>query len=214
MKYLTTKLAALGLFSIPILFSNCKSDDGAPHFDPKDQRFELLAPDKTGIEFTNIIEENAQFNYLTFNHLYLGGAVGAGDFDKDGRPDLFFVSTMGQPKLYLNRGDFRFEDITEKCGIGNQLAGLKTGIAIADVDGNGWPDIYLCRVGQTPETRGNLLFLNKGNAVFEESAAKVGLDTRCASTHAAFLDFDRDGDLDCYIINRPSSFADVNKASR
>ncbi len=212
MEFIINKTFAAAAVGFGLLLFSCgKTGPGGSGGSAKDPHFQLLSPAQTGVEFKNIIDENPSVNYLTLNHLYLGGAVGCHDFDKDGRPDLFFVSTMGQPKLYLNRGDFKFEDATEKSGIGHQIPGLKTGIAIADVDGNGWPDIYLCRVGQRPEERGNLLFLNTGNALFEESASKVGLDTRCASTHASFLDFDLDGDLDCYIINRPANFSTVTK---
>jgi hypothetical protein len=117
---------------------------------------------------------------------------------------------MGPNKLYLNKGNFQFEDISVKAGI-TAPDGIKTGVTIIDVNGDGLLDIYQCRTGPTPESRGNLLFINNGDLTFTDRADEYGLNPRCASTHASFLDYDLDGDLDMYLINHPVDFANVSR---
>jgi hypothetical protein len=167
--------------------------------------FEKIDSQKSGITFANTVTETKEMNYMNFNYLYMSGGGGVGDFNNDGLPDVYFGATMGANKLYLNKGGFQFDDISEKAGI-TAPSGIKTGIAVVDINGDGWLDIYQCRTGPKPEDRGNLLFVNNKDLTFTEKAAEYGLDIHCASTHANFFDYDLDGDLDMYLLNHPTDF--------
>jgi hypothetical protein len=163
--------------------------------------FTPLLPSQTGISFQNTLPETPELNIITYEYYYNGGGVGVGDFNNDGLPDLYFTANVGPNKLYLNKGGFQFEDISKKSGTeGNK--GWKTGVSIADVNGDGRLDIYVCYSGNlAPEKRKNQLFINNGNLTFTDKAAEMGLDDPGHSTMAAFFDMDRDGDLDAYILN-------------
>ncbi|MCB0518318.1 MAG: VCBS repeat-containing protein [Lewinellaceae bacterium] len=186
------------------------TDDGQGTGAPEQRHFDLLPPAHTGIVFTNTIQEQRQANYFTANYLYIGGGVGAGDFNKDGLMDLYFVAVTGENKLYFNRGDLKFEDVTARAGVGLD-EGAKTGVSIVDINADGWPDIYQCRTGETPENRSNRLFINQMDGTFTEQAKQYGLDLDAPSTEANFFDYDLDGDLDVYIINRPVDFSTNSK---
>jgi hypothetical protein len=170
------------------------------------QRFEKMDPAQTGVTFTNLVKESKNANYFTANYLYIGGGVGAADFNKDGLTDLYFVSVTGENKLYFNKGNFRFEDVTAKAGVG-LAEGVKTGVSVVDINADGLPDIFQCRTGQVAEERGNKLFVNKGDGTFAELSAQYGLNTTYPSTQSCFFDYDLDGDLDMYLINRPIDFS-------
>lgn len=172
--------------------------------------FEKIDPSKSGISFTNSINNTRELNYMNFIYLYISGGVGVADFNKDGLPDLYFGATMGPNKLYLNKGNFQFEDISEKAGI-TAPDGIKTGVTIVDINADGWPDIYQCRTGPTPEKRGNLLFINNQDNTFTEKAAEYGIDAHCPSTQATFFDYDKDGDLDMYLLNHRTDFGNVTQ---
>jgi len=163
--------------------------------------FTLLPADSTGISFANNLHYSESFNMYTFRNFYNGGGVGIGDINNDGLPDIFFCSNQGSNKLYLNKGNFHFEDITETAGVASQGV-WSTGVVFADVNGDGKPDIYVCKSGDmTGAHRANQLFINNGNNTFTDKAAQYGLANTGLSTHAVFFDFDRDGDLDCYLLN-------------
>lgn len=171
--------------------------------------FEEIAPAHSGILFENNIVSEEDFNILNYRNFYNGGGVGIGDINNDSLPDVFLVSNMGDNKLYLNRGDLVFEDITAKAGIKNKHS-WSTGVTMADVNGDGFLDIYVCNSGNRPkDNRANELYINNGNATFREVAREYGLDDTSLSTHAAFFDYDRDGDLDVYIVN--NSFYPIGK---
>ena len=173
--------------------------------------FELLPGEKTGIMFSNDLTDTPDFNILEYLYYYNGGGVAAGDFNNDGLPDLYFVANQKANKLYLNKDDFQFEDITESAGVAG-TGTWSTGVTVADVNGDGLLDIYLCQVGNYKEAKGaNQLFINNGDLTFTESAKAYGLDFVGFSTQAAFFDYDRDGDLDMYLLNHsikdPSTFS-------
>jgi enediyne biosynthesis protein E4 len=171
--------------------------------------FKLLSAAETGIHFKNQVSDEENFNILTYRNYYNGGGVAIGDINNDSLPDLFFTANKAQNKLYLNKGNFVFEDITARAGVGGTKA-WSTGVTMADVNGDGLLDIYVCNSGDVDGLlRENELFINNGDMTFAEKAASFNLDNQGYSTHAAFFDYDIDGDLDCYILN--NSFKDPAK---
>lgn len=163
--------------------------------------FSLLPADSTGINFANNLKFSEELNMYTFRNFYNGGGVGIGDINNDGLPDIFFCSNQGSNKLYLNKGNFHFEDITTKAGVGSDGV-WSTGVVFADINGDGLTDIYVCKSGDLKgQHRSNQLFINNGDLTFTDRAAAYGLANTGLSTHAVFFDFDRDGDLDCYLLN-------------
>ncbi|MDQ6844998.1 MAG: VCBS repeat-containing protein [Bacteroidota bacterium] len=164
--------------------------------------------ENTGIDFSNNITDTKDFNVLVYRNFYNGAGVAIGDINNDGLADIFFTSNQGANKLYLNKGGFKFEDITEKAGFINK-GKWATGVIMADVNGDGFLDIYVCYAGyQKGISQENELYINNRNLTFTESAKQYGLNDSGYTTHAAFFDYDMDGDLDCFIIN--NSFIPVN----
>ena len=183
--------------------------------------FSLLSPAQTGIEFENKISDTDTLNILDYLYYYNGGGVAIGDINNDGLADIYFSSNMGSNKLYLNKGDFKFEDITAAAGV--QGAGnWKTGVTIADVNGDSLLDIYVSEVGKYKSFHGrNELFINstaKGSKqiTFAEKAHDYGLDIEGFNTQSVFFDYDRDGDLDMFLVNHSvhSTATYVNAAAR
>lgn len=168
--------------------------------------FEQIPASSSGLEFVNRIEEGPSINYFNYGYIYNGGGVAVIDYDKDGLADLYFSGTMVPNKLYRNLGDFRFEDVTDQAGVAADK-GFKTGVVAADVNGDGWPDLYACRTGNGPVSeRSNLLFINNQDGTFSEQSVQYGLGSPANTNHAVFFDFDQDGDLDCYELNHPIRF--------
>ncbi|CAA9271355.1 MAG: FIG01019539: hypothetical protein [uncultured Cytophagales bacterium] len=173
-------------------------------------RFRSVPAAETGIAFANKLRESWFHNYYNYAYFYNGGGVAAGDLDNDGLPELFFVSNQGPDKLYRNKGGLAFEDITARAGVGGDDR-WDTGVTLADVNGDGWLDLYVCASGkERPNRRRNRLYVNNRNLTFTERAAELGLDDPGYSTQAAFFDYDRDGDLDCYLLNHPIAFNTSN----
>jgi enediyne biosynthesis protein E4 len=168
--------------------------------------FTLLTADETGIAFENKVTDQDSFNVLTYRNYYNGGGVAIGDINNDGLNDIFFTANMGDNKLYLNKGKHNgkplsFEDITEKAGVKGKNS-WATGVTFADVNADGFLDIYVCYSGDADkENKENELFINNKNATFTEKAKEYGLNDAGLSTHASFFDYDLDGDLDCYVLN-------------
>ncbi|MDE3124133.1 MAG: VCBS repeat-containing protein, partial [Bacteroidota bacterium] len=168
--------------------------------------FQKIAANQSGIDFTNTIIENDSINSVDIENVYNGGGVGVGDFNNDGLPDLYFTGNLVSNKLYLNAGNFKFKDITKEAGVSGN-GRWSRGVAVIDINNDGWLDIYVCAtLLKDPEKRRNLLYINQGldkNGIpyFKEMAKEYGLDDTAHSTQAAFFDYDNDGDLDVYIVN-------------
>ncbi len=166
----------------------------------KPKRFKLLSSEQTGITFTNALKPSKEFNILEYLYYYNGGGVSAGDINNDGLVDLYFTANQAPNKLYLNKGNLQFEDITEQAGISGKGT-WSAGTTMADVNGDGWLDIYVSNVGNYKTAQGkNELFINNQNGTFTESADEYGLAFEGFSTQAAFFDYDQDGDLDMYLL--------------
>src|SRR2546429_7369253 len=171
--------------------------------------FRLLSPAQTGVTFANTIATTDSVNVQTDVYLYNGGGVAVGDIDNDGLPDIFFAGNMVSSRLYLNKGDMRFDDITESAGLKtNRWA---TGATMVDLNNDGYLDIYVSVSGSERSKgndRANLLFINNGDHTFTEAAARYGIADTGFTTHAAFLDYNRDGCLDLFLLNNsPKDFA-------
>src|SRR2546425_590716 len=161
--------------------------------------FEMLPPERTGVTFTNRLPDDTAFNILTYMYFYDGGGVAVGDVNNDGLPDLYFTSNVGPNRLYLNKGDYRFEDVTERAGVADP-DGWKTGVTMADVNGDGYVDIYVSAVDFLTMHGHNVLYINNGNGTFTDRTKEYGLDFAGFSTQALFFDYDGDGDLDMYLL--------------
>ncbi len=176
-----------------------------------DTVFTEISPSYSNVDFRNDIEETKDQNILTYEYLYNGGGVAVGDLNNDGLPDIFFTGNMSPNKLYLNKGNFKFDDITEQAGVKGRNK-WKTGVVMADVNGDGLLDIYVCYSGVgTDAERSNELYINNGikNGVpsFTESAKAYGLDAPGTfTTSVVFFDMDNDGDLDMFMINHANQF--------
>ena len=179
-----------------VVLYSCQSGEGS-----SPSLFTLIPRSDSQVDFVNRLTEDEQFNMIEYLYFNNGGGVAAGDINKDGLVDLYFTSSQEENKLYLNKGGFRFEDITRTSGTGG-TGDWTTGVSMADVNGDGWPDIYVCQVGDYKGMQGkNQLFINRGDLTFLEEAARYGLDFKGYSTQAAFFDYDLDGDLDMYLLN-------------
>jgi enediyne biosynthesis protein E4 len=205
MKKYLTHFAVLLLL---ILFVACKNQTGK-----SEKLFELL--NNTGIDFNNKVVDDSLENGFLFRNFYNGNGVALGDINNDGLADVFMTSNAGANKLYLNKGNFQFEDISDKAGIIKDDK-WNTGVVFADIDADGWLDIYVCSSGHMGTgTRQNKLYINNRNSTFTEAAAKFGLAISAYTTQVSFFDYDMDGDLDCFMINNsPIPINQLNFANR
>lgn len=178
----------------------------------------MIPSEQSGIHFANQIVEKDSVNPIDLTNIYNGGGIGVGDFNRDGLPDLYFTGNQVSNRLYINKGNFKFEDVTDTAGVGGNGKWCR-GVAVVDINNDGWPDIYVCAtIDKDPNKRKNLLYINQGvdkNGIphFKEMAREYGLDDTTHSTMAAFFDYDNDGDLDVYICvneivkgNNPSTY--------
>ena len=180
-------------FFLAILFFSCIKKEN--------KLFKQLPSFKTNVDFSNTLTYKEDFNIFTYRNYYNGGGVGLGDINNDGLIDIYFTSNLNKNKLYLNKGNFEFEDITEKANVGGEKS-WSTGVSLTDINGDGYLDIYVSNSGDIKgDNKQNELFINNGNLTFTEKAEEYGLDDKGYSTHAAFFDYDNDGDLDCYLLN-------------
>ncbi len=190
----------LMLFQVLIPIA-CTNQTGKKELNKSQTLFQLLPSKETGIEFQNKLTVQEDLDVFRYRNFYNGGGVAIADINNDGLADVYLTSNMGDNKLFLNKGNWQFEDITEKAGVkGNKF--WSTGVSIVDINSDGFLDIYVCNAGDIKgDNRENELFINNGDLTFSEKAQEYGLNDKGFSTHAAFFDFDRDGDLDCYVLN-------------
>ncbi|WP_276167053.1 FG-GAP-like repeat-containing protein [Zobellia alginiliquefaciens] len=166
-------------------------------------KFEVKLKEQTHVTFANTLTESKNLNYFNFPYMYAGAGVATGDINNDGLPDVFFVGNGVNNKLYLNQGNFNFKDISDKAGVGGKdKPRWSSGVTMADINADGFLDIYICVSGPSPDKR-NLLYINNGDETFTESAVEFGLDDAGYSNQATFFDFDRDGDLDMFLAAYP-----------
>ena len=188
-----------------LLVSFSCSDKPIRDLSPKELKagFELLSSNQTGIDFNNKITESKTFNHFFFSQIYLGSGVALGDINNDGLTDVFFGGNQVSDRLYLNKGDFKFEDITKSSKVAKN-SGWTWGVTMVDINNDGFLDIYVSRNGisEKKEDRRNQLYINNGDLTFTESALQYGLGDVGFSTQAVFFDMDNDGDLDMYQVNQ------------
>lgn len=178
-----------------------------------DRIFEMLPPSETGLVFSNNITENYEDNVTTHLNISNGGGIGIIDVNNDKLPDLFYVSSQESNKLFLNKGNLKFEDISKSAGI-EFPGGLKSGVVVADINGDGWDDVFVCRAGrESGLLRRNLVLINQKDNTFIEQGMEMGIRDVSATTGANFIDFDLDGDLDLYLLNYPTDFRWASQAS-
>jgi len=191
--YLNCRYWLVGIIvPIIILAGSCKSGRSDKSVAPL---FSLLDEKQTHIDFINNLEYTEEYNTYTYRNFYNGAGVGLGDFNNDGLPDIYFCGNQAGNRLYINKGNFVFEDITESAGVAC-TGSWSTGVTVVDVNGDGWSDIYVCKSGNSEgKNRNNELFINNGDLTFSEKASEYGLSNFGLSNHASFFDYDRDGDL-------------------
>jgi len=190
---------ALCVVALVGIMSSC-GDDTVPEIKEK-PLFTLLDSARTNIDFSNDLTYTKDFNVYKYRNFYNGGGVSIGDVNNDGLVDIYLVSNQHTNKLYINKGDLKFEDQTESAGVGGTKA-WSTGVTFVDINQDGWSDIYVCNSGDiNGDNKENELYINNGDMTFTERAAEYGLNDQGYSTHASFFDYDKDGDLDVYLLN-------------
>ncbi|WP_034042067.1 VCBS repeat-containing protein [Wocania ichthyoenteri] len=202
------RLKTLIFILILSFYFNCKKDDNTSPFKGDETTvFTSIPESHSNVSFQNKVTENLYFNFLNYSYIYNGGGVAVGDINNDGLEDIYFVSNQESNKLYLNKGDFVFEDITEKANVKDN-DGWSTGVTMVDINNDGWLDMYVCKSGSIKDSRlrQNKLFINQKNNTFKEEAKKYGLDQHGFSTQAYFFDYDKDDDLDMYLVNHRIDF--------
>ena len=197
-------LNRLSLLCFIIVFMNCSTKEK----ETTETLFSKLDASKTGIDFVNEVKNGSDMNIFKYRNFYNGGGVAIGDINNDGLADIYFTSNLGRNKLYLNKGNFKFQDISNSAHVEGTKS-WSTGVVMVDINADGLLDIYVCNAGNsTGNERKSELFINNGNLTFTEKADEFNLADTGITTHAAFFDYDKDGDLDCYILN--NSFIPVS----
>jgi len=192
----------LALLIIAMVFTSCSKDETTGSQTSTASGFKAIPSAQSGFDFANNLDEQtlkSPFNYI---NAYTGGGVAIGDINNDGLQDIYMTANMGSSKLYLNKGDMTFEDITLKSG--TSTTGWSSGVTMADANNDGWIDIYVCKsYHDKPEDRANHLFINNKNGTFTDLGRQLGVNDENYSVAASFFDYDRDGDLDLIVANHP-----------
>ena len=177
-----------------LIFFGCSNEKDTP-------LFRSISSSESGIHFSNDLVFDQEFNIFKYRNFYNGGGVAIADFNNDSLGDIYLISNMSSNRLYQNNGNLNFTDITKTAGVAGTRA-WSTGVSVVDIDGDGWLDIYVCNSGDIKgDNKQNELFINNRDGTFSENAAGFGLDDKGFSTHAAFFDYDQDGDVDMYLLN-------------
>lgn len=184
-----------------------KSD---PTLTAKSPRLQLLSPEETGIDFQNLVYEDAKHNVILNINQYNGGGVAVADINNDKLPDLYFVCTNGKNRLYLNQGNFKFKDITDTAGVAGG-EGDETSVTAVDANADGWLDLFVCQAGQDESLRATKLYINNHDLSFTDQAEAFGLKDKSPSSGSNFFDYDNDGDLDCFLINHPTDLGHTSR---
>ncbi|MEL4306693.1 VCBS repeat-containing protein [Joostella sp. CR20] len=188
-------------YCIFVLFISCNTEDKESKTIEEETLFTLISHENSGIDFINEIENQKDFNIFKYRNFYNGGGVAIGDINNDSLPDIYLTANMGKNKLFLNKGNFKFEDITDKAGVGGNKP-WSTGVTMVDLNSDGLLDIYVANAGNMEgNNHDNDLYINNGDLTFTEKANEYNLAKSGFTTHAAFFDYDKDGDLDAYILN-------------
>ena len=188
------RLNQLFIFALMVLIFGCSTDK-------KNHVFKIVPANVSGIDFSNDLIFDQEFNIFRYRNFYNGGGVAIADFNNDSLSDIYLISNMSSNRLYQNNGNLNFTDITKTAGVAGTRA-WSTGVSVVDIDGDGWLDIYVCNSGDIKgDNKQNELFINNRDGTFSENAAGFGLDDKGFSTHAAFFDYDQDGDVDMYLLN-------------
>jgi len=180
------------VLSISLLVLGCSTEE---------KPFTELSTGVTNIDFSNRVTSTPEFNIINYMYFYDGAGVAAGDLNNNGLPDLFFVGNEEPNKLYINKGEFKFEDVTDQAGVAGDDGSWSTGVTMADVNGSGYLDIYVSRVNYLNKSGPNQLFINNGDGTFTERASEFGLDFEGYATQAVFFDYNKNGRLDLFILN-------------
>lgn len=195
------RLIGYFLFLIILTAISCSKKKTEENVDSHNYLFTSLDSTQTGISFINTIENEEDFNIFLYRNFYNGGGVAIGDINNDGLPDIYLTANRKKNKLFLNKGDFSFEDITESARVSGEKA-WSTGVVLVDINADGLLDIYVCNAGNIKgDDQKNELFINNGDLTFTEKATQYNLADSGFTTHAAFFDYDKDGDLDVYMLN-------------
>ena len=204
-------LGVLQWFVLAILSIGCTTDRFEKKTNESAALFSQVSNKLTGIEFKNSIKQDAKFNALIYPYAYNGAGVAIGDVDNDGLEDIYFVSNQHSNKLYLNKGQFKFVDVTDEANV-SDIGGWSTGVSMVDINNDGWLDIYVCKSAsvENEDARRNKLFVNQKDGTFKEEAQTWGLNDNGFGTQSYFFDFDKDGDLDMYLLNHRHDFANAN----
>ena len=195
------KLKLFGFLASLFLILSCNEESKKESTTTKEPLFSLLTPEESGVDFVNYVENQKNFNIFKYRNFYNGGGVAIGDINNDGLPDIYLTGNMETNRLYLNKGNMQFEDITEKAGVAGNKP-WSTGVTMADINADGLLDIYVSNAGNLEgNNHDNDLYINNGDLTFTEKADEYNLAKTGFSTHASFFDYDKDGDLDAYILN-------------
>jgi hypothetical protein len=204
-------------FSTAIILVSCSNSEKTKtggYTDDATTLFSKVSSNESGIDFKNEIRQTIEFNFMNYMYIYTGAGVAIGDIDNDGLEDIYFASNFDSNALFKNEGDLKFKDITTSSNTADN-GGFSTGVTMLDVNNDGWLDIYVCKAGSlgSDELRRNRLYVNQKDGSFKEDARSWGLDDPGYSTQAYTLDYDKDGDLDIYLVNHRYDFVNNTKIS-